>query len=92
MATEKPEWLDSFEIYLSSALDPATKVKLKQEYIQWVTSRGNYYSNLKDIAPEFLVLLNIIEKAISVKVKIEGSTDDSEEDLKKDKKSDKEDK
>ena len=68
---KETEWIDTFEIYLSSALDPANQSKLKQEYITWVKSRGNYYATLKDVAPEFLSLLNVLEKNLAIKVELE---------------------
>lgn len=78
--SKNTDWIGTFATYLSSALDPVSRTKLKQEYIQWVKTRGNYYSNLKQVAPEFLELLNVIEKAIAVEVKIEGEAEDKEVD------------
>lgn len=78
--SKNTDWINTFGTYLSSALDPVSRTKLKQEYIQWVKSRGNYYSNLQQVAPEFLELLNVIEKDIAVQVKVEGEAKDTEVD------------
>lgn len=72
------DWIGTFAIYFSSALDPVSKTKLKQEYIQWVKARGNYYSNLSQVAPEFLELLHVIEKELAVKVVFEEPKDTEE--------------
>jgi hypothetical protein len=74
------DWINTFATYLSSALDPVSRTKLKQEYIQWVKARGNYYANLQQTAPEFLELLEVIGKEIAVQVKVEGDAKDTEVD------------
>jgi hypothetical protein len=65
------EWIKDFGDYLDSLLDPSVKSKVKQEYIQWVKARDNYYAALKDTAPEFLELLAVIEKHLGIRVEIE---------------------
>lgn len=72
MAAMTP-WIEEFGEYLESLLDPSVKSKVKQEYIQWVKARESYYAQLKDVAPEFLELLNIIEQHLRVKVEIEDA-------------------
>lgn len=71
-ATGSTAWIEKFGEYLDSLLDPSMKSKVKEEYIQWVKARKNYYAQLKDVAPEFLELLNVIEHNLKVQVEIQN--------------------
>ena len=73
MAAASTPWIEEFKEYLESLLDPSVKSKVKQEYIQWVKARENYYAQLRDVAPEFLELLNVIEQHLKVKVEMEDA-------------------
>lgn len=76
MAASGTEWIKLYGEYLESLLDPSVKSRVKQEYIQWVKARENYYATLKDVAPEFLELLEVIEKNLHVRVEIKDEGKD----------------
>ena len=65
------KWITHFEKLFDSRHDDKTEAVLKQEYINWLNERGSYYASLATTVPEFIELLNVIERAIGVKVKIE---------------------
>lgn len=73
MTATNAQWIDEFGEYLESLLDPSIKSKVKQDYITWIKARENYYAGLSTVAPEFLQLLNVIEKHLKVKVEVEDT-------------------
>lgn len=65
------QWVDTFAKVFATRAQTSDEMLLKEEYIQWVQGNGTLYASVAKQVPVLFELLNSIEEAIKVQVKIE---------------------
>lgn len=74
----KEDWIQTFDKYLASALDPKSKEELREQYKIWIKNKGKLYSDLQAFWPELIDLLHSIEKNIGIQVELKQEKETKE--------------